>query len=151
MAGREKGKRKGERAYAAAALPSFLRLYFRVCAFSVQRTGLSRSLEQANTQRKRPYHFLDLLLSNHSCCKSSNRNLFTLKHTHFCPKIFFIKACNLHVYLDYLKLISRYLEQLPASLRKQTASLRQSFSLTLHAFLAAMSLKSLEGSIFSLA
>ena len=99
MAGREKGKRKGKRASTAPALPSFLPLCFRVCAL----TRLSRSLEQANTKRKRPYLFLDLLLSNHSCYKSSNRNLFTLKHTYFCPKIFFIKACNLHVYLDLLK------------------------------------------------
>ena len=29
-------------------LPSFLPFYFRVCAFSIQRTRLSRSLEQAN-------------------------------------------------------------------------------------------------------
>ena len=125
---KEKGKRKGERASAAAALPSFLRLYFRVCAFSIQRTRLSRSLEQANTQSKRPYLFLDLRLSNHSCCKSSNRNLFSLKlYTHFCAKIFFIKACNLCI-LTYLKMISRYLEQLPASLRKQTASLAKFLS-----------------------
>ena len=34
---------------AAPALPSFLQLYFRVCAFSIQRTRLSRSLEQART------------------------------------------------------------------------------------------------------
>ena len=32
---------------AATALPSFLPFYFRVCAFSIQRTRLSRSLEQA--------------------------------------------------------------------------------------------------------
>ena len=37
--------RKGKRA--ASALPSFLPFYFRVCAFSIQRTRLSRSLEQA--------------------------------------------------------------------------------------------------------
>ena len=30
-----------------SALPSFLPVYFRVCAFSIQRTRLSRSLEQA--------------------------------------------------------------------------------------------------------
>ena len=33
---------------AAPALPSFLPFYFRVCAFSIQRTRLSRSLEQAS-------------------------------------------------------------------------------------------------------
>ena len=32
---------------AAPSLPSFLSFYFRVCAFSIQRTWLSRSLEQA--------------------------------------------------------------------------------------------------------
>ena len=41
------GKRKGERASAVPALLSFLPFYFRVCAFSIQRTRLSRSLEQA--------------------------------------------------------------------------------------------------------
>ena len=48
-------------------------------------------------------------------------------YTHFCAKIFFIKACNLCI-LTYLKMISRYLEQLPASLRKQTASLAKFLS-----------------------
>ena len=43
------------------------------------------------------------------------------------PKFFFIKACNLCI-LTYLKMISRYLEQLPASLRKQTASLAKFLS-----------------------
>ena len=41
------GKRKKEGRDAAPALPSFLPFYFRVCAFSIQRTRLSRSLEQA--------------------------------------------------------------------------------------------------------
>ena len=40
-AGREKGRERDP------ALPSFLPFYFRVCAFSIQRTRLSRSLEQA--------------------------------------------------------------------------------------------------------
>ena len=40
-AGREKGRERDP------ALPSFLPFYFRVCAFSIQRTRLSPSLEQA--------------------------------------------------------------------------------------------------------
>ena len=40
---KEKGTRK-----VGPPLPSFLPFYFRVCAFSIQRTRLSRSLEQAN-------------------------------------------------------------------------------------------------------
>ena len=32
------------------ALPSFLPFYFRVCAFSIQRTRISRSLEQTKTK-----------------------------------------------------------------------------------------------------
>ena len=130
VGGAGKRKKEGRQSFRPPppALPSFLMLYFRVCAFSIQRTQLSRCLEQANTQRKRPYLFLDLPLSNHSCCKSSNRNLFSLKlYAHFFAKIFFIKACNLCI-LTYLKLISRYLGQLPASLRKQTASLRNSLA-----------------------
>ena len=35
-----------------SALPRFLPFYFRVCAFSIQRTQLSRSLEQANIEGK---------------------------------------------------------------------------------------------------
>ena len=35
-----------------SALPRFLPFYFRVCAFSIQRTRLSRSLEQANIEGK---------------------------------------------------------------------------------------------------
>ena len=46
LAGREKGRER-ERASAAPALPSFLPFHFRVCTFSIQRTRLSRSLEQA--------------------------------------------------------------------------------------------------------
>ena len=38
------GKEKGRE---APALPSFLPFYFRVCAFSIQRTPLPRNLEQA--------------------------------------------------------------------------------------------------------
>ena len=44
----EAGKRKNKGGSAASALPSFLPLYFRVRTFSVQRTRLSRSLEQAS-------------------------------------------------------------------------------------------------------
>ena len=40
---KEKGTRK-----VGPPLPSFLPCYFRVCAYSIQRTRLSRSLEQAN-------------------------------------------------------------------------------------------------------
>ena len=40
LAGQEKGKRKNE--------GSFLQFYFRACAFSIQGTRLSRSLEQAS-------------------------------------------------------------------------------------------------------
>ena len=43
LAGREKEKGREP----APAFPSFLPFYFRVCAFSIQRTRLSRSLEQA--------------------------------------------------------------------------------------------------------
>ena len=42
------GKRKNEGGSAASALPSFLPLYFRVRTFSIQRTRLSRILEQAS-------------------------------------------------------------------------------------------------------
>ena len=42
------GKRKNEGGYAASALSSFLPLYFRLRTFSIQRTRLSRSLEQAS-------------------------------------------------------------------------------------------------------
>ena len=42
---KEKGMRKVGRA--GKALPSFLLFYFRVCAFSIQQTRLSRNLEQA--------------------------------------------------------------------------------------------------------
>ena len=42
------GKRKKEGRETAPALPSFLPFYFRVCAFSIQRTRLSRNLEQAS-------------------------------------------------------------------------------------------------------
>ena len=43
LAGREKEKGREP----APAFPSFLPFYFRVCAFLIQRTRLSRSLEQA--------------------------------------------------------------------------------------------------------
>ena len=45
LAGREKGRER--ESSAAPALPSFLPFHFRVCAFSIQRTRLSRSLKQA--------------------------------------------------------------------------------------------------------
>ena len=38
-----------QRSWCSSFLPSFLPFYFRVCAFSIQRTRLSRSLEQAIT------------------------------------------------------------------------------------------------------
>ena len=43
------GKRKKE-GRVSPALPSFLPFYFRVCAFSIQRTQLSRSLVQATVK-----------------------------------------------------------------------------------------------------
>ena len=41
------GKKEGRESSTAPVLPSLLPFYFRVCAFSIQRTRLSRSLEQA--------------------------------------------------------------------------------------------------------
>ena len=73
LAGREKGKRKGETS--APALSSFLPFYFRVCAFSIQRTRLSRSLELATK-----YHDHDplscLLDTNHTKIKTRNSRPF---------------------------------------------------------------------------
>ena len=43
---------------AAPALPSFLPFYFRVCAFSIQRTRLSRSLEQPSIIEDEFHFFL---------------------------------------------------------------------------------------------
>ena len=42
---------------AALVLPSFLPFYFRVCAFSIQRTRLSRSLKQAtmSVEKRLPF------------------------------------------------------------------------------------------------
>ena len=45
LAGQEKGREREPPP--PPALPSFLPFHFRVCAFSIQRTRLSRSLEQA--------------------------------------------------------------------------------------------------------
>ena len=55
---KEKGRER------APALPSLLPFYFRVCAFSIQRTRLSRSLEQATQIRvvTRPQYGISALL-----------------------------------------------------------------------------------------
>ena len=50
---------------------------------------------------KRPYHFLDLPLSNHSCCNNLQQSLLSLS----VPNLFSMKACNL-CNLDFLKDIS---------------------------------------------
>ena len=55
---RAKSWRGGKKEKAAPSLPSFLPFYFRVCAFSMQRTRLSRSLEQAN-RKGPPYRLLE--------------------------------------------------------------------------------------------
>ena len=53
MAGREKGKRKGERAqFPAPSLPRFLPFYFRVRAFSIQQARLSRSQDGTGYEKR---------------------------------------------------------------------------------------------------
>ena len=81
------------------------------------------------TQRKRPYLISSTFLFRITLAAiiSSNRNLFTLKlYRHFCHNFFFLCRHVTCVILSSLKLISRYLEQPPASLRTEIASLRHS-------------------------
>ena len=59
LAGREKGRRRGERFSAASTLPRFLPFYYRVCAFSIQRTiselvpYVTDSYEVLHTKRRK--------------------------------------------------------------------------------------------------
>ena len=69
------GRRERKR-HSKSCLPSFLPFYFRVCLFSIQRTRLSRSLEQANIFSA----FLDYILR---VCQSLSDSFFHLGKLHW--------------------------------------------------------------------